>query len=280
MDAIRIAARRNRPRPHREDRGLVSRPSRHGDVLRRARLGCASGGRDQPVVDADVARHHRSGSRATRTWCRSTTSRVLEQHARRARRRRSPVLIIEPVMMNIGIAEPEPGYLQGLQGPAAPHGCVLIFDEVKWGATIAAGGATERYGVRPTSPASRRRSSAGRRARRSVAWRHHGHHRPRRRAAGHVQRQPARGGGRAARAHRGPHPRRLRAPRRARARLATRLSRRDRRSTASPRTRSTSAPRAASRTGPSRCATTATSSRPTTRSSTRRTRGWSTAACS
>src|SRR5690349_15692699 len=58
-------------------------------------------------------------------------------------------LIIEPVMMNIGIAEPEPGYLAGLLEVLHKHDALLIFDEVKSGATIASGGATERYGVRP-----------------------------------------------------------------------------------------------------------------------------------
>ena len=58
-------------------------------------------------------------------------------------------LIIEPVMMNIGIAEPEPGYLQGLKDLLHKYGALLIFDEVKCGAAIAAGGATERYGVVP-----------------------------------------------------------------------------------------------------------------------------------
>jgi glutamate-1-semialdehyde 2,1-aminomutase len=58
-------------------------------------------------------------------------------------------LIMEPVMMNIGIAMPEPGYLQAVKDLCERHGVVLIFDEVKTGATIAAGGATERFGVRP-----------------------------------------------------------------------------------------------------------------------------------
>jgi glutamate-1-semialdehyde 2,1-aminomutase len=58
-------------------------------------------------------------------------------------------LILEPVMMNIGIVEPQPGYLQALKGLCELHGVVLIFDEVKSGATIAPGGAGERYGVRP-----------------------------------------------------------------------------------------------------------------------------------
>jgi glutamate-1-semialdehyde 2,1-aminomutase len=58
-------------------------------------------------------------------------------------------LIIEPVMMNIGIAVPDPGYLAGLLELLHRHGALLIFDEVKSGATIAAGGAIERYGVQP-----------------------------------------------------------------------------------------------------------------------------------
>lgn len=57
--------------------------------------------------------------------------------------------ILEPVMMNIGIVLPRPGYLQGVRRLCDEHGVVLIFDEVKCGATIAAGGATERFGVQP-----------------------------------------------------------------------------------------------------------------------------------
>jgi glutamate-1-semialdehyde 2,1-aminomutase len=58
-------------------------------------------------------------------------------------------LIMEPVMMNIGIVVPEPGYLDAARELCTRHGVVLIFDEVKSGATIAAGGATERFGVQP-----------------------------------------------------------------------------------------------------------------------------------
>jgi glutamate-1-semialdehyde 2,1-aminomutase len=57
--------------------------------------------------------------------------------------------ILEPVMMNIGIVLPRAGYLQGLRRLCTEYEVVLIFDEVKCGATIAAGGATERFGVRP-----------------------------------------------------------------------------------------------------------------------------------
>jgi glutamate-1-semialdehyde 2,1-aminomutase len=57
--------------------------------------------------------------------------------------------ILEPVMMNIGIVLPQPGYLEGVRELCTRHDVVLIFDEVKCGATIAAGGAIERFGVQP-----------------------------------------------------------------------------------------------------------------------------------
>lgn len=58
-------------------------------------------------------------------------------------------LIMEPVMMNVGIVLPQPGYLQAIRELCTKYGVVLIFDEVKCGVTIAAGGAQERFGVQP-----------------------------------------------------------------------------------------------------------------------------------
>jgi glutamate-1-semialdehyde 2,1-aminomutase len=58
-------------------------------------------------------------------------------------------LIMEPVMMNIGIVLPQPGYLERVREACSRHGVVLIFDEVKSGATVAYGGAIERFGVQP-----------------------------------------------------------------------------------------------------------------------------------
>jgi glutamate-1-semialdehyde 2,1-aminomutase len=58
-------------------------------------------------------------------------------------------VIMEAAMMNLGIVLPEPGYLEAVREITRRHGIVLIFDEVKTGLTIAAGGATERFGVRP-----------------------------------------------------------------------------------------------------------------------------------
>ena len=56
-------------------------------------------------------------------------------------------LIMEPAMMNINIIPPEDGYLERVRELTAQHGVKLIFDEVKTGATIAYGGATQRFGV-------------------------------------------------------------------------------------------------------------------------------------
>ncbi|HCP61786.1 MAG TPA: aspartate aminotransferase family protein [Actinobacteria bacterium] len=58
-------------------------------------------------------------------------------------------LIMEPVMMNMGIVLPQPGYLEAVRELCTRHGVILIFDEVKSGGTIARGGATERFGVQP-----------------------------------------------------------------------------------------------------------------------------------
>jgi glutamate-1-semialdehyde 2,1-aminomutase len=58
-------------------------------------------------------------------------------------------LILEPAMMNINIVRPVEGYLERLRELTTAHGVPLIFDEVKTGAAVAAGGATELFGVTP-----------------------------------------------------------------------------------------------------------------------------------
>jgi len=58
-------------------------------------------------------------------------------------------VIMEAAMMNLGVVLPEPGYLEAVRELTRELGVVLIFDEVKTGLTIAAGGATERFGVTP-----------------------------------------------------------------------------------------------------------------------------------
>jgi glutamate-1-semialdehyde 2,1-aminomutase len=63
--------------------------------------------------------------------------------------RKPACVIMEAAMMNLGIVLPEPGYLEAVREITERRGIVLIFDEVKTGLTIAAGGATERWGVKP-----------------------------------------------------------------------------------------------------------------------------------
>jgi glutamate-1-semialdehyde 2,1-aminomutase len=62
---------------------------------------------------------------------------------------RAAGVIMEPAMMNINIVAPVDGYLQRVREITRAHGVQLIFDEVKTGAAVAAGGATELFGVTP-----------------------------------------------------------------------------------------------------------------------------------
>ena len=63
--------------------------------------------------------------------------------------RKPACVIMEAAMMNLGVVLPEDGYLEEVREITRRHGIVLIFDEVKTGLAIAAGGATERFGVTP-----------------------------------------------------------------------------------------------------------------------------------
>ena len=58
-------------------------------------------------------------------------------------------VIVEPIMMNVGICMPDPGYLQGLRELCTRYGALFIFDEVKTGAKLARGGACEYFKVTP-----------------------------------------------------------------------------------------------------------------------------------
>jgi glutamate-1-semialdehyde 2,1-aminomutase len=63
--------------------------------------------------------------------------------------RKPACVIMEAAMMNLGVVLPEPGYLEAVREITRRRGVVLIFDEVKTGLCIAAGGAVERFGVEP-----------------------------------------------------------------------------------------------------------------------------------
>jgi len=58
-------------------------------------------------------------------------------------------VITEAVLMNVGIILPDDGYLQSVREITHRHGVLLIFDEVKTGVTVAPGGITEIYPVKP-----------------------------------------------------------------------------------------------------------------------------------
>jgi glutamate-1-semialdehyde 2,1-aminomutase len=65
--------------------------------------------------------------------------------------KRYPVaaLITEPVLQNVGVVKPRPGYLEGLRELADAAGFILIFDEVKTGFRSALGGDQGISGVTP-----------------------------------------------------------------------------------------------------------------------------------
>ncbi|VAX14892.1 Glutamate-1-semialdehyde 2,1-aminomutase [hydrothermal vent metagenome] len=58
-------------------------------------------------------------------------------------------VILEPIVGNMGVLPPEPGYLKGLRSLCDQHGVVLIFDEVMTGFRVAFGGAQELYDIKP-----------------------------------------------------------------------------------------------------------------------------------
>ena len=58
-------------------------------------------------------------------------------------------MILEPVMMNVGIIEPDPGYLAALKHLLHRHGALLTFDEVKTGLTAGPAGVVGLTGVVP-----------------------------------------------------------------------------------------------------------------------------------
>jgi glutamate-1-semialdehyde 2,1-aminomutase len=58
-------------------------------------------------------------------------------------------VIVEPVVGNMGVVHPRPGFLEGLQALCRREGTLLIFDEVMTGFRVGYGGAQGRYGINP-----------------------------------------------------------------------------------------------------------------------------------
>jgi len=58
-------------------------------------------------------------------------------------------VIVEPVVGNMGLVPPHPGYLEALRRITEAHGALLIFDEVMTGFRLAWGGVQNELGIRP-----------------------------------------------------------------------------------------------------------------------------------
>jgi glutamate-1-semialdehyde 2,1-aminomutase len=58
-------------------------------------------------------------------------------------------VIVEPVAGNMNLVLPAPGFLEALREECTRHGALLVFDEVMTGWRVAAGGAQQRFGIRP-----------------------------------------------------------------------------------------------------------------------------------
>jgi glutamate-1-semialdehyde 2,1-aminomutase len=95
---------------------------------------------DSPGVPADLAKH-------TLTLPFNDLDAVQKLFG--ARGDRLAAVIVEPVVGNMGVLVPRPGYLQGLLDTCREHGALLIIDEVMTGFRVAAGGACGLYGIRP-----------------------------------------------------------------------------------------------------------------------------------
>jgi glutamate-1-semialdehyde 2,1-aminomutase len=95
---------------------------------------------DSPGVPADLAKH-------TLTLPYNDLAAAERLFAERGAR--LAAVIIEPVVGNMGVLVPRPGYLQGLLDLCRKHGALLIVDEVMTGFRLGTGGACGLYGLRP-----------------------------------------------------------------------------------------------------------------------------------
>ena len=66
-----------------------------------------------------------------------------------SRGHRVAAVIVEPVVGNMGVVPPAPGFLEEIIAGCAKHGAVSIFDEVMTGSRLARGGYQERAGLTP-----------------------------------------------------------------------------------------------------------------------------------
>jgi len=95
---------------------------------------------DSPGVPADLAKH-------TLTLPYNDLAAVQRLFAERGAK--LAAVIVEPIVGNMGVLVPRPGYLQGLLDVCRAHGALLVVDEVMTGFRVSSGGACGLYGVRP-----------------------------------------------------------------------------------------------------------------------------------
>ncbi len=114
----------------------------HADpLLVKAGSGAATfGNPDSAGVPASIVEHT-----ATVAFQRPDRARA----ALRGARWRIAAVIVEPVAGNMGCVPPEPGFLETIISECERSGALSIFDEVMTGCRLAAGGAQERYGLKP-----------------------------------------------------------------------------------------------------------------------------------
>ncbi len=101
-------------------------------------------GDEYPVIpiSAGIPEEHRSLVHAVNFNDLSAVERLCQRYPVAA-------VIVEPILQNIGVVHPKPGYLEGLRSLADRYGFVLIFDEVKTGFRHAIGGYSSISGVTP-----------------------------------------------------------------------------------------------------------------------------------
>jgi len=95
---------------------------------------------DSPGVPADLAKH-------TLTLPFNDLAAVEALFAKKGKD--LAAVIVEPVVGNMGVLVPKPGYLQGLLATCRKHGALLIIDEVMTGFRVGSGGACGLYGLAP-----------------------------------------------------------------------------------------------------------------------------------
>lgn len=95
---------------------------------------------DSPGVPADVAKH-------TLTLPYNDLPAAEALFAKSGKT--IAALILEPVIGNMGVIVPKPGYLKSLHELCKKHGALFIVDEVMTGFRLSPGGACGLYGLRP-----------------------------------------------------------------------------------------------------------------------------------